>query len=82
MYEFESSIRRRDRIAVASRVGGPHEAEDGCAEGVGEMEGTGVAPHHDGGAAKDGNVEIQGDHVDSVLAALAKLGYSAKRSGG
>ncbi len=35
-----------------------------------------------GGAAKDGNVEIQGDHVDRVLAALKELGYSAKRSGG
>lgn len=35
-----------------------------------------------GGTVKDGCVEVQGDHVATLLAALAKLGYSAKRSGG
>jgi len=35
-----------------------------------------------GGALKDGSVEIQGDHCDTVLAVLTKMGYSPKRSGG
>lgn len=35
-----------------------------------------------GGTVKDGVVEVQGDHVASVLAALLKQGYCAKRSGG
>jgi translation initiation factor 1 len=35
-----------------------------------------------GGAAKDGRIEIQGDHRDRLVAELRKLGYDAKRSGG
>ena len=35
-----------------------------------------------GGTAKDGRVEIQGDHRDKVIAELERLGYKAKRSGG
>lgn len=35
-----------------------------------------------GGAAKDGVLEIQGDHVERVLALLAQEGHAAKRSGG
>src|SRR5262249_17354268 len=35
-----------------------------------------------GGAAKDGRIEIQGDHRDRLVAELQKLGYDAKRSGG
>ena len=35
-----------------------------------------------GGTAKDGDIEIQGDHRDTVLAALLKQGYAAKRAGG
>jgi translation initiation factor 1 len=35
-----------------------------------------------GGAAKDGRIEIQGDHRDKLVAELIKLGYEAKRSGG
>ena len=35
-----------------------------------------------GGAIKDGNVELQGDHVDVMVEALKKDGYDAKRSGG
>ena len=35
-----------------------------------------------GGAAKDGKIEIQGDHRDRLVAELIKLGYDAKRSGG
>jgi translation initiation factor 1 len=35
-----------------------------------------------GGAVKDGNIEIQGDHRDRLVAELVKMGYEAKRSGG
>jgi translation initiation factor 1 len=35
-----------------------------------------------GGTAKDGVIEIQGDHVDAVLAELEARGYRAKRAGG
>ena len=35
-----------------------------------------------GGAVKDGNIEIQGEHRDRLVAELGKLGYEAKRSGG
>lgn len=35
-----------------------------------------------GGTVKDGVVEVQGDHCETVLAALKKSGYSAKQAGG
>ncbi len=35
-----------------------------------------------GGALKDGVIEIQGDHVDLLLAELAARGFRAKKSGG
>jgi translation initiation factor 1 len=35
-----------------------------------------------GGAAKDGTVEIQGDHRDKVVARLQSQGYAAKPAGG
>jgi translation initiation factor 1 len=35
-----------------------------------------------GGTAKDGVLELQGDHVERVLAALVAEGFAAKRSGG
>jgi translation initiation factor 1 len=35
-----------------------------------------------GGSAKDGVIEIQGEHVDRVLAALEERGIRAKRGGG
>ena len=35
-----------------------------------------------GGTVKDSCLEIQGDHRDGLMAALEKLGYSTKRSGG
>ncbi len=35
-----------------------------------------------GGTAKNGVIEIQGDHRDLIVEALKKLGYDAKRSGG
>ena len=35
-----------------------------------------------GGTAKDGVLEVQGDHVERVMALLAEEGWAAKRSGG
>jgi len=35
-----------------------------------------------GGTVKDGTIEIQGDHRDTVVAELTRRGYAAKRSGG
>jgi len=35
-----------------------------------------------GGTIKDGALEIQGDHCRAIMAALEKLGYRPKRSGG
>lgn len=34
-----------------------------------------------GGTAKDGRIEIQGDHVERVMAALQAMGHAPKRSG-
>lgn len=35
-----------------------------------------------GGTIKDGNIEIQGDQCDRILAELVKKGFKAKRAGG
>ncbi len=35
-----------------------------------------------GGTAKDGVIEIQGDHLETVLSELTARGYPVKRAGG
>jgi translation initiation factor 1 len=35
-----------------------------------------------GGAVRDGTIEIQGEHRDTLVAELIKRGYAAKRAGG
>jgi translation initiation factor 1 len=35
-----------------------------------------------GGTVKDGVIEIQGEHRDTIVAELIRRGFSAKRSGG
>jgi len=35
-----------------------------------------------GGTVRDGVIEIQGEHRDTLVAELQKLGYAAKRAGG
>ena len=35
-----------------------------------------------GGTVKDGVIEVQGDHCDTVLGLLQKQGYTVKRAGG
>ncbi len=35
-----------------------------------------------GGTVRDGVIEVQGDHRDTIVATLIKLGWPAKKSGG
>ena len=35
-----------------------------------------------GGTTKDGTIEIQGEHHDTLVSELAKRGYNVKKSGG
>ena len=35
-----------------------------------------------GGSVRDGTIEIQGEHRDTIVVELAKAGWPAKRSGG
>jgi len=35
-----------------------------------------------GGTVKDGVIEVQGDHVDTVMAWLTRAGHTVKRAGG
>jgi translation initiation factor 1 len=35
-----------------------------------------------GGTVKDGVIEVQGDHRDTIITALQKQGYTVKRAGG
>ena len=35
-----------------------------------------------GGTVKDGVIEVQGDHIDRIVALLVAQGYKAKKSGG
>ncbi|NML45383.1 translation initiation factor Sui1 [Ramlibacter sp. G-1-2-2] len=35
-----------------------------------------------GGTVKDGTIEVQGDHVEKVIALLQQRGYQVKRAGG
>lgn len=35
-----------------------------------------------GGTVKDGNIEVQGDHLEKIQAKLNSLGYKVKRVGG
>ncbi|MEO8103172.1 MAG: translation initiation factor Sui1 [Betaproteobacteria bacterium] len=35
-----------------------------------------------GGTVKDGNIELQGDHGDTVIARLREQGWTVKRAGG
>jgi translation initiation factor 1 len=79
--------------AVAVRVG--RETKGRAGKGVSVITGlplTGAALEElarqlkkrcgSGGTVRDGTIEIQGDHRDTLVAELVRLGYGAKRSGG
>ncbi|WP_213879644.1 translation initiation factor Sui1 [Pseudomonas sp. dw_358] len=51
-------------------------------EGLKELAATLKRRCGTGGSLKDGVIEIQGEHVELLLAELIKLGYKAKKSGG
>ena len=41
-----------------------------------------VSPRRSGGTVKEDRIEIQGDHRETVVAELEKLGYKVKWTGG
>jgi len=54
----------------------------GVAVDAAALDQLGKAACGSGGTVKDGVIEVQGDHVDRVMAALQKLGHKVKRAGG
>jgi translation initiation factor 1 len=77
----------------AVRVG--REVKGRAGKGVTTVTGLGLSPADidalatrlkkrcgSGGTVRDGIIEIQGDHRDTIVAELVKLGWPAKRSGG
>jgi translation initiation factor 1 len=52
------------------------------AEGLAQLGKALKAACGTGGTVKDGVVEVQGDHVEKVLAWLQARGHAAKRAGG
>ena len=77
----------------AVRVG--REVKGRAGKGVTTVTGLGLSPADidglatrlkkrcgSGGTVRDGVIEIQGDHRDTIVAELVKLGWPAKRSGG
>ena len=63
---------------TVTTISGVGLAEDALRELAGELKrrcGT-------GGSAKDGVIEIQGDHRDALVAELEARGYTVKRAGG
>jgi translation initiation factor 1 len=83
----------RHPAGSAVRVG--RETKGRAGKGVTVIAGLGLAPAElealaralkqrcgSGGTVRDGVIEIQGEHRDTVLAELARRGIEAKRSGG
>lgn len=81
---------KSDGIVRVSR-----ETKGRAGKGVSLITGLGLAPAEleklctklkkrcgSGGTVKDGTIEIQGEHRDTLVAELAKLGYTAKKAGG
>lgn len=71
------------------------ETKGRAGKGVSIITGLGLAPAEldklctqlkkrcgSGGTVKAGTIEIQGDHRDTLVAELAKLGYNVKKAGG
>ena len=77
----------------AVRVG--REVKGRAGKGVTTVTGLGLSPADidalatrlkkrcgSGGTVRDGVIEIQGDHRETIVAELVKLGWPAKKSGG
>ena len=71
----ESKGRRGKTVTTASGVALDAEALSALAGELKRRCGT-------GGAVKDGVIEIQGDHRDTIVAELEARGYRVKRAGG
>jgi len=70
---------------VAGRRGKPVTAIRGVPLPADELEALAAALKRRcgaGGTAKEGVIEIQGDHRDAVIAELEARGYAVKRAGG
>lgn len=83
-------IARGDGIVRVSR-----ETKGRAGKGVSIIHGLGLAPAEleklctqlkkrcgSGGTVKAGTIEIQGEHRDTLVAELSKLGYTVKKAGG
>lgn len=71
------------------------ETKGRAGKGVSLIAGLGLAPAEleklctqlkkrcgSGGTVKDGTIEIQGEHRNTLVTELAKLGYTVKKAGG
>jgi len=70
--------RKGRRGKTVTTISGVPLAVDGLAQLAAELKrscGT-------GGSAKDGVIEIQGDHAEALIEALQSRGYNVKRAGG
>ena len=63
---------------TVTTVSGVPLGEDGLRELAGELK----RRCGSGGAAKEGVIEIQGDHRDALVSELEARGYTVKRAGG
>ena len=71
----ETKGRKGKCVTVVSGVPLSHDRLQALAKELRQKCGT-------GGTVKEGAIEIQGDHRDTIVAELAERGYAAKRSGG
>jgi translation initiation factor 1 len=85
-----STAKKSDGIVRVRRERKGHEGKtvtviDGVIGSVAELAALGQQLKKlcgSGGTVKDGNIEIQGDHREKVMAKLTALGYKVKRAGG
>ena len=71
----ETKGRAGKGVTVVTGLGLPHAQIEALAKTLKKQCGS-------GGTVREGIIEIQGDHRDTIVAALAKQGIDAKKSGG
>lgn len=71
----ETKGRRGKGVTVVRGVGGTHAELAALGKELKKRCGS-------GGTVKDGVIEIQGEHRDTLVAELTRRGYAVKRSGG